>query len=87
MLIYREFEVVTSFDLLRRDIMQLGDLPWTVIIVDEVHRVKNPNSSITQALHEIHRNKHIYGNAPAAARFGLTGTAIQNDYMELWTIL
>ncbi|KAI6143111.1 hypothetical protein BKA82DRAFT_4017843 [Pisolithus tinctorius] len=41
--------VITSFDLARRDITLLEDLAWSTIIVDEVHRVKNPRSKITEA--------------------------------------
>lgn len=69
--------VVTSFELALRDIALLDELAWTLVIVDEVHRVKNPNSGITKALHQF----------KSGLRFGLTGTAIQNNYMELWTIL
>ncbi|PPQ75889.1 hypothetical protein CVT26_000154 [Gymnopilus dilepis] len=69
--------VITSFDLARRDIDLLDNLPWSCIIVDEVHRVKNTSSQITQAYHQFTCHR----------RFGLTGTAIQNSYKELWTIL
>ncbi|KAF8904775.1 P-loop containing nucleoside triphosphate hydrolase protein [Gymnopilus junonius] len=69
--------VITSFDLARRDIDTLDDLHWSLIIVDEVHRVKNTSSQITQAYHQF----------SCLRRFGLTGTAIQNSYKELWTIL
>ncbi|KAI5985016.1 RAD26-like SNF2 family DNA-dependent ATPase [Pisolithus albus] len=69
--------VITSFDLARRDITLLEDLAWSTIIVDEVHRVKNPRSKITEA----------YNRFACIRRFGLTGTAIQNSYGELWTIL
>ncbi|KIN93058.1 hypothetical protein M404DRAFT_171863, partial [Pisolithus tinctorius Marx 270] len=69
--------VITSFDLARRDITLLEDLAWSTIIVDEVHRVKNPRSKITEA----------YNRFACMRRFGLTGTAIQNSYSELWTIL
>ncbi|KAF8556760.1 hypothetical protein OG21DRAFT_1553783 [Imleria badia] len=69
--------VLTSFDLARRDISLLDELPWSVIMVDEAHRVKNPRSKITRAYHQF----------ACTRRFGLTGTAIQNSYNELWTIL
>ncbi|KAI6102851.1 RAD26-like SNF2 family DNA-dependent ATPase [Pisolithus sp. B1] len=69
--------MITSFDLARRDITLLEDLAWSTIIVDEVHRVKNPRSKITEA----------YNRFACIRRFGLTGTAIQNSYSELWTIL
>ncbi|KAI0920468.1 hypothetical protein AcV5_010192 [Taiwanofungus camphoratus] len=69
--------VLTSFDVARRDIELLDDMAWSCIIVDEVHRVKNPRSKLTAA----------FSQFECAVRFGLTGTAIQNSYMELWTIL
>lgn len=71
------FTVITSFDLARKDISLLDELPWSVIMVDEAHRVKNPRSKITMAYHQF----------ACTRRFGLTGTAIQNSYNELWTIL
>ncbi|KAJ2911902.1 hypothetical protein MD484_g8516, partial [Candolleomyces efflorescens] len=69
--------VLTTFDLARRDIEDLCDLAWTCVIVDEVHRVKNESSKITNAFHQF----------ACPRRFGLTGTAIQNSYQELFTIL
>ncbi|KAG2093025.1 P-loop containing nucleoside triphosphate hydrolase protein [Suillus cothurnatus] len=69
--------VLTTFDLARRDIAQLDDLAWSAVFVDEAHRVKNPKSKITLA----------YNQFACLCRFGLTGTTIQNSYMEAWTIL
>ncbi|KAJ6619061.1 P-loop containing nucleoside triphosphate hydrolase protein [Mycena sp. CBHHK59/15] len=69
--------VLTSIDLARRDIALLDTLPWSCVIVDEVHTVKNPNSKTSIA----------YNSFDCVRRFGLTGTAIQNSYDELWTIL
>jgi len=108
--------VVTSFDTARRSVSLLDNLPWTVLIVDEAHRLKNPKSSTTRALASFHwsESHSIPGHVteltpaseprsstsqslwadPAAAiprtgpiRIALTGTAIQNSYMELWTLL
>jgi SNF2 family DNA or RNA helicase len=69
--------VLTTFDLARRDIDILDNLPWTCIMVDEVHRVKNMSAKITKAYHRFTCDR----------RFGLTGTTIQNSYNEMWTIL
>ncbi|KAJ6542692.1 P-loop containing nucleoside triphosphate hydrolase protein [Mycena capillaripes] len=69
--------VLTSLDLARRDISLLDDLPWSCVFVDEVHTVKNPKSKTSVA----------YNEFECVRRFGLTGTAIQNSYDELWTIL
>ena len=69
--------VLTSFDTARGDIDLLSGLPFSVIFVDEAHRIKNPASKVTQAFHQF----------SCQARFGLTGTAIQNAYDELFTLL
>ncbi|KAJ7260962.1 P-loop containing nucleoside triphosphate hydrolase protein [Mycena haematopus] len=69
--------VLTSIDLARRDIDDLMDLAWSCIFVDEVHTVKNPSSKTSIA----------YDDFECVRRFGLTGTAIQNSYDELWTLL
>ncbi|KAG6856842.1 hypothetical protein H0H87_012900 [Tephrocybe sp. NHM501043] len=69
--------VLTTFDIARREIETLDSLPWTCVFVDEVHRVKNPNSKITRSFHQF----------ACERRFGLTGTTIQNSYKEMWTIL
>ncbi|KAJ7482264.1 RAD26-like SNF2 family DNA-dependent ATPase [Mycena galericulata] len=69
--------VLTSLDLARGDIALLDNLAWSCIFVDEVHTVKNPNSKTSVALNSFQ----------CVRRFGLTGTAIQNSYDELWTIL
>ncbi|KAJ3532277.1 hypothetical protein NM688_g7446 [Phlebia brevispora] len=69
--------LITSFDLARRDIDLLDAQAWSVVIVDEAHRIKNARSKLTIA----------FNRFECQSRFGLTGTAIQNDYSELWTIL
>jgi SNF2 family DNA or RNA helicase len=45
--------------------------------VDEVHKVKNPASRTSKALQQF----------ACKRRFGLTGTAMQNRYSELHTVL
>ncbi|KAG9103155.1 hypothetical protein FRC07_010073, partial [Ceratobasidium sp. 392] len=69
--------VLMAFDTARTHIDLLSDLPWSIVIVDEVHRCKNPTSGTTVALNKF----------SCQVRFGLTGTAIQNGYKELWTLL
>ncbi|KZT37181.1 hypothetical protein SISSUDRAFT_988082 [Sistotremastrum suecicum HHB10207 ss-3] len=69
--------LLTSFEIARSDIERLDTLPFSCIFVDEAHRIKNPRSQTTQAFNQFE----------CVIRFGLTGTAIQNDYAELWTLL
>lgn len=47
-------------------------------MIDEAHKFKNPSSTLTQSYHKFKEN---------TVRFGLTGTAIQNDFNELWCLL
>ncbi|KLO16592.1 hypothetical protein SCHPADRAFT_919848 [Schizopora paradoxa] len=70
--------LVTSFDTARNDMALLDNLALSVIFVDEAHKLKNPRSKITVAFSQFNGD---------AVRFGLTGTAIQNSYRELWTVL
>ncbi|CAL1697934.1 unnamed protein product [Somion occarium] len=69
--------LLMSFETALRDIELLYDLAASVIIVDEAHRVKNPRAKSTIAFHRFE----------CPVRFGLTGTAIQNSYSELWNII
>ena len=55
---------MTSFDLARRDIDLLVTQAWSIVIVDEAHRVKNPKSKLTIA----------FNRFDCQCRFGLTGT-------------
>ncbi|KAJ5724200.1 DNA excision repair protein ERCC-6-like 2 [Penicillium malachiteum] len=50
---------------------------WDCVIADECHKIKERKSETTKAMNEIN----------ALCRIGLTGTAIQNRYEELWTLL
>lgn len=50
---------------------------WDCVIADECHKIKERRSETTQAMNEIN----------SLCRIGLTGTAIQNKYEELWTLL
>lgn len=61
------------------DAAELAAVQWEVGIVDEAHRLKNNNSKLTMKLKDgsFHFNYKIL----------LTGTPIQNDVQEFWTLL
>lgn len=73
----RSWIVLTGFDATRNDIDILNTLPLSLLIVDECHKLKNSKSSTTEA----------FNTFLCPARFGLTGTALQNSYKELWGLL
>ncbi|KAF7588918.1 hypothetical protein BBP40_005033 [Aspergillus hancockii] len=50
---------------------------WDCVIADECHVIKERISETTKAMNSVN----------ALCRIGLTGTAIQNKYEELWTLL
>jgi superfamily II DNA or RNA helicase len=68
--------VVTSYDIARRDYEDLNRIPWLYVIVDEGHNIKNPDAQRTKAI------KTINGQHKLA----LTGTPIQNNLEELWSL-
>ncbi|XP_053395526.1 uncharacterized protein LOC123523704 isoform X2 [Mercenaria mercenaria] len=55
----------------------LNSVAWDAVIVDEVHKIKDMKARTTKALREINTSR----------RFGLTGTALQNNLLEFWSIL
>ena len=70
--------VITSYDLLKRDIEIYKECDYTFrfIIADEAQYIKNNNTKNARAIKEI----------KADTRFALTGTPIENSLSELWSI-
>ena len=70
--------VITSYDLLKRDIdiYKEADYTFRYIIADEAQYIKNNNTKNARAIKEI----------KADTRFALTGTPIENSLSELWSI-
>ena len=68
--------VVTSYDLMRRDIDEYAEQDFARVVLDEAQYIKNP---LTQVAHAAKR-------LPAGVRFALTGTPIENRLSELWSI-
>ncbi|XP_063151290.1 DNA excision repair protein ERCC-6-like 2 [Candoia aspera] len=69
--------VLTTYEVLRLYLDELNSLQWSAVIADEVHRVKNPKSQITQAMKAL----------TCKVRLGLTGTILQNNMKELWCVM
>ena len=69
--------VVTSFALLIRDFEYVKDVEWECLILDEAQNLKNYNS----------RGYFLVRQLRAQCRFALTGTPMENNLNELWSIL
>ncbi|VEU21412.1 DEKNAAC102618 [Brettanomyces naardenensis] len=73
----REFDViVTSYDVVRNDIEYVTQTDYNYCVLDEGHIIKNAHSRLTIAVKRI----------TAEHRLILTGTPIQNNVLELWSL-
>lgn len=70
--------VITSYDLLKRDIEEYKKLNYEFkyIIADEAQYIKNNNTQNFKAIKQV----------KAQTKFALTGTPIENSLAELWSI-
>ncbi|MEG0872554.1 MAG: DEAD/DEAH box helicase [Clostridia bacterium] len=68
--------VITSYDLLKRDVLNYKDYNFKYIIADEAQYIKNNNTKNSKAI------KMLNGDA----KFALTGTPMENSLAELWSI-
>ncbi|XP_064032835.1 DNA excision repair protein ERCC-6-like 2 [Pogoniulus pusillus] len=68
---------LTTYEILRLYLDEFNRVEWSAVIVDEAHRLKNPNAQITQTLKSLKCN----------VRIGLTGTILQNNMKELWCVM
>lgn len=72
-----KFDVlITTYNLLKRDLDCYSALQFSYCILDEAQYIKNSSSQNAIAVKEI----------KARTRFALSGTPIENSLMELWSI-
>lgn len=73
-----EFPIIcTSYELIMNDRKHLQRFSWKFIIIDEGHRIKNLNCKLIRELKSY----------SSANRLLLTGTPLQNNLSELWSLL
>lgn len=74
---YKNYDVLlTSYGTYKNDMEKYEKINFNYCIIDEAQNIKNPNSIITKAIKNINAN----------VRFALTGTPLENNLMELWSI-
>lgn len=74
-----KFDVLlTTYDYTIRDKNRLKKVNWNYIIVDEGHRLKNSHSKLSSVLGQEYKSEF---------RLLLTGTPLQNNLPELWSLL
>jgi superfamily II DNA or RNA helicase len=69
--------VVTTYTLLRIDFASYAALQWSGLILDEAHYTKNRQAKIYQCARRL----------PASFKLAITGTPMENNLMELWSLL
>uniref|UniRef100_A0A8D0HMG2 Proliferation-associated SNF2-like protein n=1 Tax=Sphenodon punctatus TaxID=8508 RepID=A0A8D0HMG2_SPHPU len=69
--------VITSFEIAMRDRNALQHCYWKYLIVDEGHRIKNMNCRLIRELKRFNADNKLL----------LTGTPLQNNLAELWSLL
>ncbi len=74
---YQNYDlIITSYDLLKRDVENYEDKDFKYIIADEAQYIKNSSTQNATSL------KSLKGEI----KFALTGTPIENSIAELWSI-
>lgn len=76
-LTFQDYDVVvTSYDITRNDIRLIAPQSWNYCVLDEGHIIKNAASKLTQAVKTLQANHRLI----------LSGTPIQNNVLELWSL-
>ncbi|TKW49255.1 Switch 2 [Colletotrichum tanaceti] len=69
--------MITTYTTYKNHKSLVNTVKWDAVIADECHQMKERSSETAKAMNDVN----------ALCRIGLTGTAIQNKYEELWTLL
>lgn len=69
--------LVTSYEGILKEKGSLAKVDWKYLIIDEAHRIKNENSSLSIAVRALNTDFRLL----------ITGTPLQNNLHELWALL
>ena len=69
--------VLTTYHTYRNDESHYEGQVWDFCILDEAQTIKNPKAQITQTIKKIQ----------SQVKFALTGTPMENQLMELWSLM
>lgn len=73
----KQYDVLlTTYTTFKNDEASYRIVPFDYCIIDEAQMIKNPDAKITEAIKKVQ----------AGVRFALTGTPIENNLLELWSI-
>ncbi len=69
--------IITSYNMLRLDIEEYQQYEFDICVIDEAQTIKNPAVQVTKAVKKI----------KAKIKFALTGTPLENNLLDLWSIV
>lgn len=69
--------LITTYEIVMKDIDVFRKIKWRALIVDEAHRLKNPKAKLFEDLSSVPRDHCVL----------LTGTPLANATEELWALL
>lgn len=69
--------LVTTYEFAMRDVNALSKLQWKYLVIDEAQRMKDRESKLAKAIDKISFERRLL----------LTGTPLQNELRELWSLL
>jgi len=73
-----QFDVlISSYESCLREASSFFKIKWKYVIIDEAHRIKNENSSLSKMVRLV----------PTEFKLLITGTPLQNNLHELWALL
>ncbi|KAF7266582.1 hypothetical protein GWI33_020089 [Rhynchophorus ferrugineus] len=68
--------IVASYDVVRKDNVFISNIKWNYVILDEGHIIKNGKTRTSLAIKNLTANHRLI----------LSGTPIQNNVLELWSL-
>jgi len=69
--------LITTYEYINKEHSLLSNIEWRCLVVDEAHRLKNSESKLIESLKNFHSDFRLL----------LTGTPLQNNIQELWSLL
>ncbi|GAA0079090.1 DEAD/DEAH box helicase [Clostridium sp. CTA-5] len=68
--------LITTYGTLRNDCLKYENIKFDNLIIDEAQNINNPKSKVTESVKSIN----------AKIKFALTGTPIENNLIDLWSL-
>ncbi|WP_252229111.1 SNF2-related protein [Clostridium sp. ZBS15] len=68
--------IITTYGTLRNDYLKYESMKFDYLIIDEAQNINNPKAKVTEVVKGI----------KAKVRFALTGTPVENNLLDLWSL-